>query len=608
MNLQKTTFIVVGFLCAHFVHGQIQRGQSINGELAADNAGGAVSMPNGTTIAIGARGNDGNGNSSGHVRIYDWNGNSWIQRGQDIDGESASDFSGWSVSMPDENTVAIGARSNNGAGGIDCGHTRIFIWDGMAWIQKGQDIDGEAAFDYSGTAVVMPDNNTVAIGASENDGNGSLSGHVRVFAWNGTAWIQKGLDIDGSATGDYSGVSISMPDANTLAIGSMSNDFNGNNAGEARVFAWNGTAWIIKGTSLYGENASDNFGSAVVMPDANTIAVGADRNDEGGLDAGQAKVFHWNGTAWIQKGNDINGEATEDYLGRTLSMPDSNTLALGSASNDGNGSLAGHVRVFKWNGISWIQEGIDIDGEVAGDGFGGAVSMPTPYTVAAGANFNNLNTGHTRVFDFCAPTFGTDAQTACDSLTWIDGITYTTNNNSAVFTLVNAAGCDSTVTLNLNIVSLNPSITLTGSTLTATPPGADYQWLNCSNNSEILIGETAQNYIPTINGLYSVVITQTGCIDTSDCFLVDFLSVDEINHHTQLINIPNPISLNNVLVFNKVYSSIDYCITDISGRIVLKNKLQNSDKIELEMNFPDGIYYLKIYFDELYNEFKLLKL
>jgi hypothetical protein len=132
--------------------------------------------------------------------------------------------------------------------------------------------------------------------------------------------------------------------------------------------------------------------------------------------------------------------------------------------------------------------------------------------------------------------------------------------------------------------------------------------LNCSNNSEILIGETAQNYTPTINGLYSVVITQNGCIDTSDCFLIDFLSVDEINHHTQLINIPNPISLNNVLVFNKVYSSIDYCITDISGRIVLKNKLQNSDKIELEMNFPDGIYYLKIYFDELYNEFKLLKL
>ncbi len=46
---------------------------------------------------------------------------------------------------------------------------------------------------------------------------------------------------------------------------------------------------------------------------------------------------------------------------------------------------------------------------------------------------------------------GIDEQTACDSYTWIDGITYTTNNNTAQHTLTNAAGCDSTVTLNLTI-------------------------------------------------------------------------------------------------------------------------------------------------------------
>ncbi len=128
-----------------------------------------------------------------------------FQKGTDIDGEFDNDRSGWSVSMPDANTVAIGAIYNSGNGAI-AGHVRIYIWNGSAWIQKGTDIDGEAANDYSGYSVSMPDANTVAIGAPYNDnGNGTDAGHVRIYTWNGSAWIQKGIDIDGEAAGDNSG-------------------------------------------------------------------------------------------------------------------------------------------------------------------------------------------------------------------------------------------------------------------------------------------------------------------------------------------------------------------------------------------------------------------
>ena len=46
---------------------------------------------------------------------------------------------------------------------------------------------------------------------------------------------------------------------------------------------------------------------------------------------------------------------------------------------------------------------------------------------------------------------GVDSLTSCDSLTWIDGITYYQNNQQATYTIQNQFGCDSVVTLELEI-------------------------------------------------------------------------------------------------------------------------------------------------------------
>jgi gliding motility-associated-like protein len=48
----------------------------------------------------------------------------------------------------------------------------------------------------------------------------------------------------------------------------------------------------------------------------------------------------------------------------------------------------------------------------------------------------------------------TDTQEECDEFTWIDGNTYTEGNNTAMFVIPNAVGCDSTITLNLTINNL----------------------------------------------------------------------------------------------------------------------------------------------------------
>ena len=56
------------------------------------------------------------------------------------------------------------------------------------------------------------------------------------------------------------------------------------------------------------------------------------------------------------------------------------------------------------------------------------------------------------------PTTGIDVQTVCGSYTWIDGITYTESNNTATYTLTNAVGCDSVVTLHLTVNDTPPTL------------------------------------------------------------------------------------------------------------------------------------------------------
>ena len=63
-------------------------GLDLDGVSNGDQFGYATSINgDGTIVAAGARYNDGGGNNSGHVRVYQWNGSSWAQLGGDIIGE-----------------------------------------------------------------------------------------------------------------------------------------------------------------------------------------------------------------------------------------------------------------------------------------------------------------------------------------------------------------------------------------------------------------------------------------------------------------------------------------------------------------------------------------
>jgi len=381
---------------------QSQIGGDIDGEDEGDYSGYSVSMPNNTIVAIGARNNDGGGAKRGHVRVYEYENSSWgiMGNANDIDGRVDYEYSGYSVSMPCDTIVAIGSPYH-GAGGTERGLIRIYSFNGSQWEQIGDSIVGDANYDHFGFCVSMPDEYTVAIGAPYY---GDDRGHVKVYRREVNAqeivWTQRGSDIIGAGDYDEAGFSISMPDDETIAIGSPADE---SDQGHIRVFEWDGDSWERKGDPIAGEATGDKFGWSVSMPDANTVAIGAPYNS--GTSKGHVRVYYWYNNAWSQKGSDIDGEANSDQSGWSVSMPDAGTVAIGAIYNDGGGGNNGHVRVYEWtNGLppAWVQVGNDIDGEDYGDRSGWSVSMPDNETVGIGAPWNDgggTDAGHVRIWD-----------------------------------------------------------------------------------------------------------------------------------------------------------------------------------------------------------------
>jgi hypothetical protein len=393
-------------------------GQDIYGESAQDLSGTSVSLSgDGSVVAIGAISNDGNGSNSGQVRVYQIaKRNPWVQQGLDIDGEAASDLSGYLVSLSaDGSTLAIGAPFNDG-NGTESGHVRVYKYDGSLWQKRGEDIDGEGEGDAGMTVSLSADGSIVAIGAGYNDGdNGNVenSGHVRVYEYNdhSSLWEQVGGDIDGESAHDQSGHSVSLSaDGSIVAIGAPVNGGdNGLYSGHVRVYRRN-PGWNRMGGDIDGESAFDFSGESVALSaDGSIVAIGAIINNRGEY-SGHVRVYEYNdhNSLWEQVGGDIDGEAAGDQSGYSVSLSaDGSIVAIGAKNNNGSGEYSGHVRVYEYNDHSslWEQIGGDIDGEAAGDQSGYSVSLSADGSIVAiGAPINGgdngLDSGHVRVYKY----------------------------------------------------------------------------------------------------------------------------------------------------------------------------------------------------------------
>jgi hypothetical protein len=277
-------------------------GTDIDGEANNDYSGISVSLSSdGQTVAIGATDNAGGGSYRGHVRVYKLISGVWTLQGSDIDGEANSDYSGISVSLSsDGQTVAIGAY-NNAGGGSYRGHVRVYKLISGVWTLQGSDIDGEADYDQSGVSVSLSsDGQTVAIGAYSNAGGGTQRGQVRVYTLISGTWTLQGADIDGEADGDASGWSVSLSsDGQTLAIGALNNAGGGSLRGHVRVYQMTSPVSIASSSQTNIACSGSTSGTATVSATSGTTPYTYSWSPSGGTDATATNLAAGNYTVTV---------------------------------------------------------------------------------------------------------------------------------------------------------------------------------------------------------------------------------------------------------------------------------------------------------------------
>jgi FG-GAP repeat protein/fibronectin type III domain protein len=290
---------------------------------------------------------------------------------------AAWDLLGQSVAI-DGDTIVIGA-SRDDDNGTDSGSAYVYRWNGSAYDEIKLTASDGATGNWFGYSVAV-DGDTIVIGAYDDDDNGSGSGSAYVYRWNGTAYDEIKLTASDGAARDYFGEAVAV-DGDTIVIGT---EYNGASSGSAYVYRWNGTDYDeIKLTASDG-SASDYFGQSVAI-DGDTIVIGAYDDDDNGSGSGSAYAYRWNGTDYDEiKLTALDGGAG-DTFGLSVAV-DGDNIVIGAMYDDDNGTNSGSAYVYRWNGTAYEEIKLAASDGVAHDCFGCSVAVDGNYVVVGDSN------------------------------------------------------------------------------------------------------------------------------------------------------------------------------------------------------------------------------
>jgi uncharacterized delta-60 repeat protein len=144
-----------------------------------------------------------------------------------------------------------------------------------------------------------------------------------------------------------------------------------------------------------------------------------------------------------------------------------------------------------------------------------------------------------------------------------------------------------------NCTAINTAVTQSSDTLTATEAGAAYQWVDCNNGYAIIPGQTAQSFIATTNGTYSVIVTESSCSDTSACFLITTVGVTDVGNEKAFSIYPDPFT-DEIYISAKEIRQTEVVLYDVTGKEILREKTAAKETKMNTQRVAPGFYLLRI--------------
>ena len=238
--------------------------------------------------------------------------------------------------------------------------------------------------DKFGAAVAVH-KDTAVVGTPDGQYKVPVTGAAYVFVKQGSTWLvqAKLVPFDG-ALWDLFGKAVAI-NGDTVVVGAGSDDDKGSNSGSAYIYVRQGLAWSLQKKIVPADGAGEDYFGTSVAVSGDTLAVGAEKDDDKGLNSGSVYIYTRTGTTWsLQKKLVAADGGADDGFGRFVAMH-KDTLAVGSPRDDDKGGNAGAVYIYTRTGTSWTQQQkLVAGGGGAGDAFGWCVAVEGD-TVAAGA-------------------------------------------------------------------------------------------------------------------------------------------------------------------------------------------------------------------------------
>jgi hypothetical protein len=347
-----------------------QIGSPLNGAFVGIPYGNAVSIStDGTRIAVGNEDNN-------VVKVYELSGGTYAQLGADITDVTITGM-GRTTSMSGDGTrVAIGAPQHNSNNGI----VRVYEYNGSSWVQLGSDTNFTPPVGAEmGSGIVLSKNGIhLVVGMTGINA-------MRVYDYDGSNWIQRNGDIVGPSSTSNFGVSIAFNEDMQYVASSFIFGIDG----RVRVYRDDGASWINQtanpGNSLItGDSTDQGFGNSIDMAHdtltgRTTISIASGGGGTGGTsDNNRVKVYEFNGSTWVQFGPSIFGPNSSQGEPVYVAMShDGKRIIMGEPLVTGLQPNSGIVSVWELFFVStfpaWQLVGTIIPGTITGGEFGGDV-------------------------------------------------------------------------------------------------------------------------------------------------------------------------------------------------------------------------------------------